>query len=293
MEFRQIRYFIEIHRNGSFVRAAAALGLTQPALSRQIALLEREIGRRLFERTGRNVRLTPDGEKFLTRAVALYDLYRETLDFLEEDAEAPSGEYSISAGGTVAAHILPLALRRIREENPHVSFRVFEGDALETREALRCGDVDLGILTGPVEEGDLAQRYFLTDRIVPAVSGDHPLAHRRKIRIDDLRSREFVLYHPASAIRQVVEKRFRALRPVFKPRVAMELRSVESVLRSVEAGLGIGFVSLFALTPGLRALPIPELTAERKFYFCHRRGRSLNRLIGAIEAAIEPADRGD
>ncbi len=291
MEFRQIRYFLEIHRRGSFVKAAAALGLTQPALSRQIALLERETGHVLLERGGRSLRLTPAGEKFLERAVKLDDLWKETLGSLDEDSEALAGRYSISAGQTAAAYVLPHVLNHIRREHTGVSFRVIEGDAHETREALLGGDVDLGILTGAQNESELTRKFFLTDTIIPVVAAQHPLARRKRIGVEALRDSEFVFYHPASAIRQVMEKKFRSLRPTFRPEIAMEMRNVESVVRSIEAGLGVGFISRFALTDRLRELAIPELSAERRFYFCYRRGRpGLTRLIEAIEAAHEAAE---
>ena len=288
MEFRQIRYFIEINRKGSYIRAAESLGLTQPALSRQISLLEREIGRDLFIRTGREIRLTSTGEKLLDQSIKMNDLWKETLYLLEEDPENLIGEYSISSGGTVAAYILPGAIQQIRKKCPNVSFQVVEGDAQETREALLRGDVDLGILTGPIKESDLIKKYFLTDIIIPVVGINHPLAKLKNLTVDSLRKEEFVFYHPASAIRQVMEKKFRSIRPVFKAQIAMELRNIESVLRSLEAGLGVGFTSNFSLTSRLKKLDIPELSTERKFYFCYRKHRAgLTGLIEAIEQAVD------
>ncbi len=285
MEFRQIRYFLEIARAGSFQKAAGRLGLTQPALSRQIALLERELEQRLLERGPREVRLTQAGEVFLGYAVRLNDLWRELADSLRTPAGELSGEYAISAGGTVAAWILPGVLKKIRSVHPDVALRVQEGDAQESREALLRGEVDLGILSGLVEESGLVQTPFLTDRIVPVAARDHALFQKRKLRLDDLRDEGFVLFHPASAIRRAVEKKLRVLKPAFRPRAAMELRSVESVLHSLEAGLGPGFISELSLTRSLRVLPFPELVAERTFYLCHRRNMrpGLALLISAIQ----------
>ncbi|MCB1318429.1 MAG: LysR family transcriptional regulator, partial [Leptospiraceae bacterium] len=232
MEFRQIRYFLEIHRAGSYVRAAGNLGLTQPALSRQISLLERELDARLFERGARSLRLTPQGVTFLDYAVRLDDLWREAYEVLNQDhSRQLMGEYSISTGGTVAAWILPEALNKIRKQFPDVSFRLYEGDASETRESLLRGEVDLGILTGPAREGGLIQKPFLTDRIVPVAARNHPVFRKKKIAMKDLALMDFVFFHPASAIRGVVDAGLRLLR--FQPRNFMELASVESVIRSL------------------------------------------------------------
>lgn len=290
MDFRRLRYLIQIQRDGSFLKAASSLGLTQPALSQQIALLEREVGQEIFERTSRGIRLTPPGEILLEGAVSILDLWKETIENLKRPGGEPEGEYAISAGGTVAAFILPGVLHDIRREYHGLSFRVVEGDARETLEALQRGDVDLGILTGPIREGEIRSSYYLTDRIVPVVAKAHPLARRRKaVTIEDLRQEDFVFFHPASAIRRVMEKKFRGITPPFRIRIAMELRSMESILRSLEANLGVGFISEFAISSRLLSLDIPELTAERKFYICHRRLRpGLDHLIAAIRKFTIP-----
>jgi DNA-binding transcriptional LysR family regulator len=286
MEFRQLRYFLEIHRAGSFVRAATGIGLTQPALSRQMSLLEREVGQSLLERGGREIRLTPAGETFLGYAVRINDLWQELQDTLKHPDRELSGEYSLSAGGTVAAYVLPDVLKKIRKKYPHLVFRVSEGDAQETREALLRGDADLGFLTGEVSESALIQKPYLTDRIIPVASKRHPLFHKKKKPVlDDLDGEDFVFFHPASAVRRVVEKKLRSLKLNFTPSIVMELRSLQGVIRSIEAGLGIGFISEFCLTNKLRVLPFEELIAERNFYFSYRRHHrpGLNLLIEELE----------
>jgi len=287
MEFRQIRYFLEITRAGSFQKAAVRLGLTQPALSRQIALLERELGQELLERGPREVRLTPGGELALDYAVRLNDLWREMQDRIAHPAQDLRGEFSISTGGTVAAWVLPEALGRLRVDYPELALRVSEGDAQETREAVLRGDADLGILTGPLQDAALIQKYFFSDRILPVAAKSHPVFQQKRPRLESIAGENFVLFHPASAIRRVVEKKLRGLRSRLKPRAVMELRSVESVIRSIEAGLGIGFLSELSLTDKLRPLPpaFAELESKRDFYFCHRRaGRpGLGLLIAALD----------
>lgn len=287
MEFRQIRYFLEISRAGSFQKAALRLGLTQPALSRQIALLERELGQTLLERGPREVRLTPGGETALEYAVRLHDLWREMQDRVARPAQDLGGEFSISTGGTVAAWVLPGALGRLRRDFPELVLRVSEGDAQETREAVLRGDADLGILTGPLRDAALNQKYFFSDRILPVAAKSHPIFRKKRPRLEDIAGENFVLFHPASAIRRVVEKKLRGLRSRIRPQAVMELRSVESVIRSIEAGLGIGFVSELSLTEELRPLPaaFADLGSKRDFYFCHRRaGRpGLGLLIEALE----------
>ncbi|PJZ57515.1 LysR family transcriptional regulator [Leptospira barantonii] len=284
MEFRQIRYFLEIRDAGTFQKAAGKLGLTQPALSRQIFLLEKELGTLLFERGPRQVRLTHEGEVFLSYAIRMKELWEELRSGMKEPGRELSGEFSISAGGTVSAWILPQILKKIRKDHPDLVLSVREGDSLETKESILLNEVDLGILTGPVNEPGLVSREFLSDRIVPVAPKTDPIFQKKKQTLKDIKEESFVFFHPASAIRKAVEKRIRSLGKEFRPKIGMELRSVESVIKSVEADLGIGFLSEYSLTPKLKVIPIPELIVERKFFLCHKKTirPGLSKLADAI-----------
>ncbi|WP_017850620.1 LysR family transcriptional regulator [Leptospira interrogans] len=271
MEFRQIRYFLEIRDAGTFQKAAGKLGLTQPAISRQIFLLEKELEISLFERGPRQIRLTHEGEVFLSYALRMKELWEELKSGMKEPGKELSGEFSISAGGTVSAWILPEILKKIRKDHPDLVLSVKEGDSLETKEAILLNEVDLGILTGPVNEPGLVSREFLSDRIVPVASKTHKIFKKKKQTLKDIQEESFVFFHPASAIRKAVEKKIRSFGKKFRPKIGMELRSVESVIKSIEADLGIGFLSEYSLSPKLGVIPIPELFVERKFYLCHKK----------------------
>lgn len=293
MEFRQVKYFLEIVHRGSFVSAAAHLGLTQPALSRQIALLERELGVDLLDRQGREIRITHAGEQFHAQAIELQEMWKSIKESVRSEDEPLTGEYSISTGGTIAAFVLPSLLREIRKNHSELTFRIYEGDARQTRESLLNGETDLGIFTADVETRDLISHPFITDTMNPVVGPDHPLARAKKLKLADLREHDFVLFHSGSSIRQTMDKTLRSVDPSFIPRVSMELRSLESVLRCVKAGLGIGYVSSLCIADSdLRILPIPELVSKRvfRFHYRSRRRKGLVKLINIIE---ELTARGD
>ncbi|TGM98580.1 LysR family transcriptional regulator [Leptospira dzoumogneensis] len=270
MEFRQIVYFLEISESGTFQKAASRLGLTQPALSKQIYLLEKELGVSVLERGGRSVRLTHEGERFYQYSIRMKELWEEIQDGFSKENEL-KGNYSISAGGTVSAWILPQILKEILKKRPGLSLSVREGDAQETRDSVLKGEVDLGILTGPISEPSLNILEFLSDRIFPVAAKDHPIFLKKKIRIEDLKKQSYVLFHPGSALRKAVEKRIKSFSKEFGPKIAMELRSVESVIKSLEAGLGIGFLSEYSIGPKLKKIHFEEWNVERKFYLCYRK----------------------
>ncbi|TGM81512.1 LysR family transcriptional regulator [Leptospira mtsangambouensis] len=270
MEFRQIVYFLEIADSGTFQKAATRLGLTQPALSKQIFLLEKELGVAVLERGGRSVRLTHEGERFYQYSVRMKELWEEIQIGFTKEKEL-KGNFSISAGGTVSAWILPQVLKEILKKRQGLSLSVREGDAKETKDAVLKGEVDLGILTGPISEPSLNVLEFLSDRIFPVAAKDHPIFLKKKIKIEDLKKQSFVFFHPGSALRKAVEKKIKSFSKEFGPNIAMELRSVESVIKSLEAGLGIGFLSEYSINPKLEKIKFEEWNTERKFYLCYRK----------------------
>ncbi|PJZ85562.1 LysR family transcriptional regulator [Leptospira harrisiae] len=270
MEFRQIIYFLEISDSGTFQKAASRLGLTQPALSRQIFLLEKELGVTVLERGGRSVRLTHEGERFYQYSLRMKELWEEIQNGFSKENEL-KGNFSISAGGTVSAWILPQILKEILKKKPGLSLSVREGDAKETKDAVLKGEVDIGILTGPISEPSLNVLEFLSDKIFPVAVKDHPIFLKKKIRIEDLKKQAFVFYHPGSALRKAVEKKIKSFSKEFGPKIAMELRSVESVIKSLEAGLGIGFLSEYSISSKLKKINFEDWNVERKFYLCYRK----------------------
>ncbi len=271
MEFKQIRTFLEITEAGTFQKAARSLGLSQPALSRQIFLLEKELKVSLMTRGPKNIRLTNEGEKLLVYSKRLKELWEEIHEAMDERGKSISGSYSISAGGTVSAWILPKILIHFKKKFPKVKLSVREGDNLDTRESLLRGDVDIAILTSPVSIPGIIVRDFLEDKIVPVVPRNHRILLNSKNLYKQMEKESFIFYHPASSMQIIINKKLKSLKRKFTASVGMELRSVESVLKSIEAGLGIGFLSKFSIPSNLSAIPILELEMERSFKLCYRK----------------------
>jgi len=285
MNWQHIRSFHEIAACGSFVGAASHLGLTQPSLSRHMFLLQKELGFKLFERNGRNIRLTEEGEIFLEKSGPLLTLLKDLSSIKNKNTKL-SGEFVISTGGTVAACILPKLLSRLRYQNPDLSFRVIEGDASEIKSSLLRGEADLGIITGKLEHKSLSHKFFFTDEICVVAHKNNRLTKQRRVSFQELSQESFVMFHPASAIRQTVEKKFHKYR--WKPRIIMELQGVDSVRSCIEEQLGLGFLSTLTLSNQLRKINIPELTMEREFYFCSRKDReTVHMLIAMMEKAYQ------
>ena len=267
MEIRQLKYFLEVRRTGSISLAAENLSLTQPALSQQIQLLERELGTNLFERSRRGMEPTDAAEQLAARAEMLLKGFDELKAAVNPRLQPQRISFAVVE--TLATHFVPRLMVNLRALFPGVRFRVIESNLTEMRAALREDKVDFALSPEPIDEGHYSNRYLLEDEIVPVVSRADLLAQRRP-DWEKLRLREWILFHPGSAIRKISDRIFADIEKRFTPRVSMELRSLAGTVQCLEAGLGVGFISDLSLTDRLTALRLPALTRRRRFFLSHK-----------------------
>ncbi|MGB8797926.1 MAG: LysR family transcriptional regulator [Candidatus Aquilonibacter sp.] len=251
MEFRQLRSAVTIARRLSFTGAAEELAMAQPALSQQIAALERELGVRLFERTNRRVALTDAGRAFVARAERII-----------ADLEAAAQEMTAFAGGlrgrvvvgtyqSFAEHLLPKLLGRFHAEQPGIEVAMREGmaDELLTRLAGGTIDVFIGHLAGATLFAGFRAEPLYEDELVVAVAARHPLASRSTVRMEELRDEPFVIFRPGSASTHLLGQLARAAG--FEPRVAFESEDSLTVRSLVAEGLGVAlYPRVIGNTPG-------------------------------------------
>jgi DNA-binding transcriptional LysR family regulator len=184
VEIQNLEAFLHVARERSFTRAAAALFLTQPSVTARIQALEQELGRPLFERRGRTVRLTDVGEALLPYAT-------RALELLQEGAEAAresEGQGTISIGATVSAatSILPDLIVDFRRLHPEVRITIRYGHSNEVLEALRDGLVDAAFVVRSLHEPLVSLEPVIADPIVLVVPPGHPLAARASVPIADV-----------------------------------------------------------------------------------------------------------
>ncbi len=150
MDIRVLRYFIAAVQTQSITRAAERLHMTQPTLSRQFTDLEKELGHKLFERTNRNLRLTPKGELFYERAKSIVELCEKTVLEIQAKEEL-TGDIRIAAGETPALRTLARAIKRLQVEAPKVRCHIVSGSEEIVRSELRTGLTDIGVFVGSVD----------------------------------------------------------------------------------------------------------------------------------------------
>jgi LysR family transcriptional regulator, transcriptional activator of the cysJI operon len=300
MENFRLKVFRAVAEQQSFRKASERLNLSQPAVSQNVHALEEELGVRLFDRSGNRVRLTQAGTVLLRYARRSAQLAREALDALAKIAGEPRGELRLGASTTVAQYILPRMLGAFQKQYPQITLSVTSGNTEHIVELLLQGRIAMGIIEGPASSRELHKTRFLEDRMVLIVPRGHPWTALREIPIDSLKDVPLLMREPGSGSRRVVELALkRKGLKLGQLNVAMDLDSTEAILSGVEAGLGVGFVSQWAIGKEVRLgtlkpVRITGLEIVRDLTLIQRSGPSPDGAAGAFERfALHQADEAE
>lgn len=237
----------------SFRKAAEELFLTQPAVSLQIKALEEDLGVQLFDRTGTRIALTEAGKVLLgysRQANALFAQAEQAIAALSGDH---AGHLSLGASTTIAQYVLPRLLGEFSRENPRVQPSMISGNTEQIVAALEELKIDLGLIEGPARSRDVKTEPFLEDELVLIVAAAHEWAELKSIPYFQIATVPLLMRERGSGTRRVVELALaRKGVTANSLRIVMELDSTEAIKSAVEAGLGVGFVSRWAIAKDLR-----------------------------------------
>jgi len=239
MELAQLRSFIQIAESGSMTRAAENLCLTQPAVTQHIQALENEWGVKLFDRHPRGMRLTQAGALLRTYAQNCLASLEDCRLAISELEAGQRGQVIIGAGVTTSIFVLPDWLRAFRAKFPAVEMIIRTGRSREILSLLKEGEIDLGIITTPIEHPHLALQRLFDEEIILVVPIDHPFAGTN-ILAERLVEIPLILFPHGNGFRSYLDQ---ALAQASVPvTIKMETDSVEAIKRFVEAGLGASFL---------------------------------------------------
>ena len=250
MDLRQLEIIRAIADTGSFTAAGEKLHVSQSAISRQILLLEEELGEPVFHRIGRRIRITPAGESLLQLSHRVFRDLQETVSTISDKREALSGTMRLVGGMTVCLYVFPALLAEVRRVHPHLDMKVTVGSAERSIAMLRSGAGDLGMITLPVEATDLVSVPVLEEELLLITYPAHPLAKKKSITSADLHKQDFVLFETGSITRRLVESFF--AREGVEAEIIMETENVEIIKAMVRNGLGISIIPSQAAASDIR-----------------------------------------
>ncbi|MFC4276882.1 LysR family transcriptional regulator [Achromobacter aloeverae] len=210
MDLRQIEYFVRVAENRSFSRAAGQLAVSQPSLSRQVGLLEQELGQHLLYRNGRGVEPTEAGLRFLDHARALLALAARAKEDLRGMGDIPSGKLIIGLPPRIALVLTPPLVRAFHQAFPDASITVAEGLSVQVREWLLAGRIDLAMLYDPPPSPQLTYESLFREELVLAAARSHRPDLPARVSVAQLRDYPLILPSAPNAIRALVESVCRA-----------------------------------------------------------------------------------
>jgi DNA-binding transcriptional LysR family regulator len=251
VDLRQLEILQAIAETGSFTACGRKLNVSQSAISRQILLLEEELGEPLFLRVGRQVRMTPAAESLVQLGQRVFLDVRETVGAITDRTRELRGTLRLSGGMTVCMYVFPPLLKHLRRVHPHLDVRLTVAMAGRSVQEIRGGRVDAGLLTLPVEESDLVAVPVLREELMLVTTPTHALARRRKVGPKDLAGLPFILFEMGSATRKVIDNFFASEQ--IEPTVLMDTENVEIIKAMVKTGQGVGIVPYQAVAREVKA----------------------------------------
>lgn len=285
---RQLKIFESVARHLSYTRAAKELHLTQPAVSMQITQLENAAGLALFEQLGKRIFLTEAGRELYHYSRNIAQQLAEAETVLQELKGVNRGRINISVAST-ANYFAPqlLAIFSKRFETVTVSLDVTNRETLVRQ--LASNEKDMVIMGLPPESQDLIAEVFMENPLVVIAPPQHPLTLERKIPLQRLQQEIFLVREQGSGTRIAME-RFCAEQGI-RLTTGMEMNSNEAIKQAVQAGLGLGIVSIHTVALELEVRRLAVLDVEsmpimRHWYIVHRQGKRLSPIALAFKEFI-------
>ncbi|MDR3443652.1 MULTISPECIES: transcriptional regulator CynR [unclassified Dyella] len=293
MLLRHIHYFLAVADHGGFTRAAAALHVSQPALSQQIRQLEETLGTPLFDRSGRTTRLTDAGEvyqRYARRALLDLDAGKRALHDVQDLSR---GTLRLGVTPTFTAYLVGPLMEAFHGRYPGIALTVREMPQEQMEELLNDDQLDAGIAFDPVRSSDIATQPLLTETLALVVGKNHPCAGKRTMGLHALNDESLVLLSSEFATREQIDRYCR--QHGVRPHVAIEANSISAVVEIVRR------TALSTLLPAAIAEQNAELSAislspsllERTAALLHRKDAYQSAALRAfIELALEDRHRG-
>jgi DNA-binding transcriptional LysR family regulator len=251
MNLRQLEMFRAVAEQGTFTKAAGHLHVSQSAVSRQVQLLEEEVGGALLRRSAKGVTVTEAGELLLRMSHRVERDVEEALAEISQTHALQRGILHLGGGMTVCLYILPRLLKKYRRLYPGVDLQITTGSSEKILELVRAHEVDLGLLTLPINARDLEVLPVMKEEMVVVTSPGHPLSREKTIDPKALGKFPLILYEPGSNTRKVLDQFF--LEEGISAEVAMETENVEIIKAMVAINLGVTIVPYTPVAKDVRS----------------------------------------
>jgi DNA-binding transcriptional LysR family regulator len=275
VEWQQLEYFHTVARLQHMTLASEALAISQPALSRAIGRLERELGVPLFERNGRSIALNRYGRLFLRRADRMLKEFAEGKQELEDLLHPERGELSLGFLHTLGVQSVPDLIKAFRDDHPDIRFQLHQNSTQYLLDQLASGDVDL-VLASP-RETKLQIRWaeLWSEELFVVVPNGHRLAGSGSIQLEDIRGEPIISFKQGYGLRKITDKLFQEAG--FSPDIRFEGEEAHTIAGLVAAGLGVAILpEMKGIDSGLTLLSVRNPGCRRAIGIAWMEGRYLS-----------------
>jgi DNA-binding transcriptional LysR family regulator len=262
MDIQSIQAFLAVSESGSFSRAADALFLTQPAVSKRIQVMEQALDTQLFDRVGKSVRLTEAGRALLPSCKRIIEEIEESRRIISNLRLTTSGVLRLATSHHVGLHRLPPVLRDYTGSYPEVELKLAFMESEQAFQQIINGDIELAIVTLPNEKDERLEMIPIWhDALCPVVSRRHKLASADRVTVKSLLQQPAILPSPGTYTRHLIDK---ALGIDESVPILLETHYLETIKAMVQAGLGWSMLPLSMLDKSLVELDIRRGRATRQ-----------------------------
>ena len=283
IDFRHLETFCRVAELKSFSKAADDLFLTQPTISGHILSLEQSLSLRLFDRTGREVRLTKAGEVFFRYALKILAIRKDLINALSEFSQGIRGELTLGASTIPGEYLLPKLMGDFKKDHPHFTLSLKIADTKEIIQYVLQGNVEFGMTGAKLNHPALHYEKYEEDEIIIVGLPGHPPTRKKKMEFEEVLRESWIIREEGSGTQMTVEKALRKKGKSLKQfNVVIEMGSTSSVKEGVKAGLGLAFISQKAAEGELRQGLLSQIDIEglepiyRQIYIVSHQGRTLS-----------------
>lgn len=241
MNIRKLKVFYATAISLNMTKVAKELYISQPSVSQCIHEIEEELGVVLFDRIGKRIYLTNEGNVYLKYTRRILNLYEESVEMVKKINNKESGKIRIGASTTIGIYILPDIIKDFVEEHKGIEISLIVENTTNIEKLILENKIDFAYVEGDIQSEEITVESQWTDELVFICSKKHPWANKIEFDKEELENEKFIMREEGSGTRSIVEGYLRD--KSIKYRTFMELGNTEAIMRSVEANLGIGCLS--------------------------------------------------
>ena len=262
MNFRKLKIFYETAINLNMTKVAKALYISQPSVSQAIQELEEELGVKVFDRIGKRLSLTYEGEVYFNYVRRILNLYDEGAQKIKMINNKEEGKIVIGASTTIGIYILPDIIKDFVERNKGIEISLIIENTQNIEKMILQNKIDFAFIEGKVHSDEIKYEKIWKDEIVFIAPCNDKWNEKSTIEKDELRKEKFIIREKGSGTREIVESYLKDKSIEYN--IFMELGNSEAIKRSVEAGLGIGCISKQCIKEEIKRKKLKNITLDKE-----------------------------